>query len=348
MSGTGEAEDLGDDGMVELVFKWSGDEFPIMVSRDETVGDVKRRLGEITRVLPKRQKIMGLLLAAGKKAAADDTPVSQLLIKPNMKLMMLGSSEEVIDATNRAGEEAPPVVDDFQMQEDVFEALEPANDPDVLAKLERRLKSVDVAVLNAPRPGKKLLVTDIDYTIFDLGSQAETPMELARPHLHAFLTSVYKDYDIVIWSANSMKWMEVKMRGLGVLTHADYRVTFMMDYRAMLTVHTEKYGVFDCKPLPFLWSKFGEHYGPDNTIMLDDLRRNYIMNKQNGLVIRPFRRAHRTRATDRELVRLKYYLRLIAPLESLASLDHSRWERYLRRHLQPDDTAALAADLDNP
>ena len=35
-------------------------------------------------------------------------------------------------------------------------------------------------VLNEPRPGKKLLVVDIDYTIFDLGSSAERPEELAR------------------------------------------------------------------------------------------------------------------------------------------------------------------------
>lgn len=41
-------------------------------------------------------------------------------------------------------------------------------------------------------------------------------------------------------------------------------------------------GIFDCKPLGFLWGKFPEHYGPHNTIMFDDLRRNYVMNKQNG------------------------------------------------------------------
>ncbi len=35
---------------------------------------------------------------------------------------------------------------------------------------------------------------------------------------------------------------------------------------------TEKYGVFDCKPLAFIWAKFPDHYNPDNTVMLDDLR----------------------------------------------------------------------------
>jgi ubiquitin-like domain-containing CTD phosphatase 1 len=40
----------------------------------------------------------------------------------------------------------------------------------------------------------------------------------------------------------------------------------------MVTVRTERYGVFDCKPLQFIWSKFPEQYTEDNTVMLDDLR----------------------------------------------------------------------------
>lgn len=53
-----------------------------------------------------------------------------------------------------------------------------------------------------------------------------------------------------------MKWVEVKMRELGVLGADDWKVTCMLDHQAMLTVTTERYGTFDCKPLQFLWSKF--------------------------------------------------------------------------------------------
>jgi hypothetical protein len=35
-------------------------------------------------------------------------------------------------------------------------------------KLRRRIASVEIKVINPPRPGKKCLVLDIDYTIFDL------------------------------------------------------------------------------------------------------------------------------------------------------------------------------------
>ena len=37
------------------------------------------------------------------------------------------------------------------------------------------MASAKVVELNAPRPGKKAVVLDIDYTIFDLNSAAERP-----------------------------------------------------------------------------------------------------------------------------------------------------------------------------
>lgn len=47
-------------------------------------------------------------------------------------------------------------------------------------------------MFNEPRPGKKLLVLDIDYTLFDHRSVAETGIELMRPYLHEFLEAAYK------------------------------------------------------------------------------------------------------------------------------------------------------------
>ena len=232
-------------------------------------------------------------------------------------------------------------------------------------KLKKRVASVDVKILNAPREGKKCLVLDIDYTLFDLGSAAERPEELGRPYLHHFLTSAYEHYDLVIWSATSMKWVEVKMQQLGVTNNPSYKITFMLDHKAMITVRTEKHGkkkhlqsfhhaiqvnryqpieshsccnhiilncagLFDCKPLGFIWAKFPGQYSEANTIMMDDLRRNYVMNPQNGLVIRPYKHAHRNRDTDKELLYLADYLQRIASLPSLVELKHRKWERYDR------------------
>jgi hypothetical protein len=107
-------------------------------------------------------------------------------------------------------------------------------------------------------------------------------------------------------------------------------------------------GVFDCKPLQFLWAKFGEFYGKENTIMLDDLRRNYVMNKQNGLVIHPFQKAYKNKATDRELVRLKYYLKAIAREDKLSDLNHKHWKSYMSKKCSKEELAQLQQDLDNP
>lgn len=45
-------------------------------------------------------------------------------------------------------------------------------------------------------------------------------------------TAAYEHYDIVIWSATSMQWVELKMRELGVLSHPDYKIAFLMDCQA--------------------------------------------------------------------------------------------------------------------
>jgi ubiquitin-like domain-containing CTD phosphatase 1 len=42
-----------------------------------------------------------------------------------------------------------------------------------------------------------------------------------------------------------MKWIEEKMKLLNVTTNPDYKIAFYMDYLAMITVHTEKYGIVE-------------------------------------------------------------------------------------------------------
>lgn len=60
-------------------------------------------------------------------------------------------------------------------------------------------------------------------------------------------------YDIVIWSATSMKWIEEKMKLLGVSNHCDYKIAFYLDYLAMISVHTPKYGVIQASVLFLSW-----------------------------------------------------------------------------------------------
>jgi ubiquitin-like domain-containing CTD phosphatase 1 len=77
-----------------------------------------------------------------------------------------------------------------------------------------------------------------------------------RPYLHEFLTSAYEDYDIVTWSTTNMKWIEAKMKELGVSTNANYKITFMLDSAVMVTVHTPRRGLIDMKPLGVVGKSF--------------------------------------------------------------------------------------------
>lgn len=44
-------------------------------------------------------------------------------------------------------------------------------------------------------------------------------------------------------------------------------------------------GVFQVKPLGVIWGKYSEFYSKRNTIMFDDIGRNFLMNPQNGLKV---------------------------------------------------------------
>lgn len=318
---------------ITLTVKWSGKEYTVHVCADDTVGELKRRICQSTNVLPKRQKLLYPKTLANK-LADDSTLLSQLPLKSSVKMTMIGTLEDDILVEPV---DTPEIIDDFELGHD--EAVDIKDKEVNKQKLRRRIDQYKIEVRNPCRKGKKLLVLDIDYTLFDHRSPAENPLELMRPYLHEFLTAAYAEYDIMIWSATSMKWVELKMGQLGVLNNPNYKITALLDHLAMITVQSDSRGVFDCKPLGLIWAQFPEYYDAKNTIMFDDLRRNFVMNPQNGLIIRPFRKAHANRDTDQELVKLTQYLLAIAELDDISVLDHRSWESYVedgvkrRRHV---------------
>ncbi|CAH8540993.1 unnamed protein product [Heterobilharzia americana] len=100
----------------------------------------------------------------------------------------------------------------------------------------------------------------------------------------------------------------------------------------MISVEFTEHGIKEVKPLAVIW-KNHPHWGPHNTVMFDDVRRNFIMNPQSGLRIRSYRDAHTNCSHDRELLHLIEYLELIALKENdFNKLNHNSWERYLHKH----------------
>eukprot|EP00959_Pyramimonas_sp_CCMP1952_P348759 7306602-Pyramimonas_sp.AAC.1 len=118
----------------------------------------------------------------------------------------------------------------------------------IVAKTSGRIKDnmydrhVQAAHARLSVPALREQVLDIDYTLFDHRSPAERPDELMRPYLHEFLAASYSMYDIIIWSATDMKWVEVKMKELNVLSNPNYKIMCMLDHGSMITVNSEKYG----------------------------------------------------------------------------------------------------------
>lgn len=310
---------------VNLVVKWAGKEYPIdNLPLSSTVQQFKSAIHAKTNVLPSRQKLLNLRFKG--KAPSDDQCLNQMSLKNGTKIMMMGSVEQEIKDVSEVPTDLPTVINDFD--EETEKKLSTEYREEYLAKVANRVANYEVKIFNDLREDKKLLVLDIDYTLFDHKTPAETGAELMRPHLHEFLTSAYKDYDIVIWSATSMKWIEEKMKLLGCDRHPGYKLSFYLDSRAMISIHSEKYGVIEVKPLGVIWDKF-PRYSKTNTIMFDDLRRNFLMNPGSGLKIRPFKNAHTSRSTDKELLKLSAYLKKIATLTTFESLDHKHWESYL-------------------
>jgi len=343
----------------KLKIKWSGKDVPLTahsLNADTTIAQLQDILYQETKVLPKHQKLLGVK----SKNPTHDT-LGSLKVKPAAKLMMMGSAQAEIEKV-QAGrpDDVPEVFDDFD--DDEYEGVDVKNDPIYLEKVARRTRDYPIKILNKPREGAKLLVLDIDYTFFDHRTPAESIRELQRPYLHEFLERAYKrGYDIIIWSATNMKWIDAKLGQMGLYDEGrPYKIVCQVCHLGMIDVVVEGKGLKRVKPLGTIWGKehctkdtaeesfddymrpndhekasksgppLGKYYSHKNTIMFDDVQRNFIMNPENGLRIRPFRNGPQARFTDNELNKLADFLDKIYDTPDFTTLNLSKWERYLR------------------
>lgn len=103
--------------------------------------------------------------------------------------MMMGSLERDLENIDIPPEDRQYVTNDLDVPDDVNL---PVHDNEVyIKKVDQRVEEYEVTVLNPSRPNKKLLVLDIDYSIYDHKSPNETVATVTRPFLHQFLTAAY-------------------------------------------------------------------------------------------------------------------------------------------------------------
>lgn len=178
-----------EENTVSLIIKWAGKEYPIdNASTSWSINELKSAISAKTNVLPARQKLLNLRFKG--KAPTDDQILSSLSLKNGTKIMMMGSVEQEIKDVSEVPTNLPEVINDFD--EDIERKISVEYREEYLAKVQHRVQNYEVKILNPLREDKKLLVLDIDYTLFDHKTPAETGAELMRPHLHDFLASAYK------------------------------------------------------------------------------------------------------------------------------------------------------------
>ncbi len=169
--------------MWKATVKWNGKEFGLEMDSEQKLLDVKLCLEKLTNVRRSNIKLLGLKSPSG--APNDSTRLGDIVVNSSRVIMMgTPDTEKLVEM------EDDSVEDDLDVNASDSELLDAYVRPENLAKVQNRIDTVPIELLNAPREGKKCLVLDIDHTLFDLHGSGENPLQLARPFLQHFLTSV--------------------------------------------------------------------------------------------------------------------------------------------------------------
>lgn len=341
---------------VTLIAKWGKERIELVSLHPQTsIGQVKDLLTERTKVLPKRQKLIGLSTVS-KKKVTDDVILSELKVKGGgssnaaiqHSFILMGTAEKdiFIDPSDRV--DLPDVVDDFDLD---FNAGsdEWIEHVAIDTNLKNFTESTAVHVMNEPRPNKPLMVLDLDHTLLDFSSKkiirgvatttaaADPTAQMKRPYMDEFLTEVYKHYDLVVWSQTSWRWLETKLTELGMLTNPGYKWCFVLDKTSMFAITSKKRDGTKVKhyvkPLQIIWTKFPDRWGRHNTVHLDDLSRNFALNLDNGLKVTAYYRKKGGATSgkrDVELVGLAQYLeRLAVQVKDFSKVQFRYWMEVL-------------------
>ncbi|KAF9388120.1 hypothetical protein CPB97_001571 [Podila verticillata] len=305
-----------------LTAQWNGKKLPFEIDMESTIGELKNMLMELTNVEPKRQKLM---LVKGK-LPEDHVVLSTLSLKNNQTFLMMGTPEaKVIKAPEVMPDVLNDLEEDYTPDDEAF-----ANDAQNQKSLKSTVAKCDINIMNPLRPGKKLLVLDLDYTLIDCKALNSHMFDIMRPGLHDFLTVCYEHYDIVIWSQTSWRALEAKITTIGLLDHINYKIAFVMDISTMFSVLSQRDGKpfkHQVKALDIIWQKFPQ-FSARNTIHVDDLSRNFAMNPKSGLKIGAYKNGAVSRHTDKELVHLAKYLVEITKSSDFKELDHKNWKSH--------------------
>jgi len=309
-----------------FICKFKTDEIILELEHNSTILHLKQKLHEITNVPTEGQKLMGMKYKTG--FCGDDVGVENIIWKKKGKYSVVMLTGVPVSQVKIQPEVIVDVMDDLDWDswpcdEEILDLKERK------AKLENSISIANINIMNQLDPNKKLIVLDLDQTLFDFGSRSQTssPSHTIRPGLADFLTACWKHYNIVIWSATAWNWVEIKLTELGLLFHHGFKISFVLDKTTMFNVKStrqNKLTTHSVKPLELIWRKF-PMFSEKNTIHVDDLSRNFVMNLKNGIKIKAYRYSPQAAREDKELYFCAKYITSLASLVDFTKKDHTKW-----------------------
>ncbi|KAF2895077.1 hypothetical protein ILUMI_11106 [Ignelater luminosus] len=322
------SREIAANSLNKLKIEWENIYFPITVEKEDTIWDIRLWIFIATDLEPSSQLFVNLPLPGNIEE--DSYLFWQLDLKPGFILKVTNKFKEdptvaCLDSTINWAH--------LQFQSnlvlDLIKELSEATASTSKLHIEKQPvnnnqieNNEDYKALSEPRPGKKLVVLDIDRTIFDYGSS--NMCCATRPFLEIFLKGIYDNFDIGIWSATDMDSVLAKLFAMGMLDNPNYKVLFCLNVNAMIpvTVDKKRYRV---KPLQTVWNRYAQ-YNCHNTIICDDQNINFFFNKKNGILVAPY--YCENHGVDNELLRLLSYLKLIGECKDLTIFDHEKWRTH--------------------
>jgi ubiquitin-like domain-containing CTD phosphatase 1 len=293
--------------ILSLEAKWRGQLYTLspLDLQTTTIFDVKVFISSQTNISIPNIKLLGLTPATTSRGNLADNEIFLIqfqnkLKKNKLSVTVMGTPDEELEQMETHQKSSLESIGDTIFN-DFGHNFTPAT-PE-WHQLKEFTANLEINFIHEPRHGHKLLVLDLDHTILDFSSKLEvTPHEMKRPYMDYFLTQVYQHYDIAIWSQTHWKWLEIKLIELGLLSHSNYRICFVLDKSSMFRSGPQNQYI---KPLHIIWSKFPNLWSKVNTLHIDDLDRNFALNPTNGILIEGFYRHGREGNEKKEKRRKK-------------------------------------------
>jgi Ubiquitin family len=158
---------------VDIHVKWRGSTYSFSLQLSTNLSELKLLIQGLTNVSPESQKLIGLSKKAGTKLNANATLESHQPVLKNgaVNITLIGTPDAEIAELKEKGHGVSSVFNDFSHE------FSPATKE--WQQLQEFSQKTSIHFINEPRPGKKLLVLDLDHTLLDFSSKEDiSPLEM--------------------------------------------------------------------------------------------------------------------------------------------------------------------------